>query len=104
MKEKPRVRKRWIMVGWVSLLLVVLGCSDVTSAYADVPSELDQQTRDALAEKYGLEKTEDPSPRNLLLEGDWGISFSSPIERYKMAISTVQTLQQPVTLIIRLLV
>ncbi|MHA7584817.1 hypothetical protein ACX12E_31235 [Paenibacillus vandeheii] len=97
------MHKRWFMVGWSVLLCVVLGCSDVT-AYADAPIELDQQTRDALIEKYGLEKPEDPSPRNLLLEGDWGISFSSPIERYKMAVSTIQTLQQPVTIILRLLV
>ncbi|WP_218135430.1 hypothetical protein [Paenibacillus sp. 276b] len=104
MKEKLRVRKSWIMVGWGVLLLVVFGCSDVTAAYADYPSELDQQTRDALIEKYGLEKPEDPPPRNLLLEGDWGISFKSPIERYKMAISTIQSLQQPITFILRLLV
>ncbi|WP_179800926.1 MULTISPECIES: hypothetical protein [unclassified Paenibacillus] len=104
MKEKLRVRKSWIMVGWGVLMLLVFGCSDVTAAYADYPSELDQQTRDALIEKYGLEKPEDPPPRNLLLEGDWGISFKSPIERYKMAISTIQSLQQPITFILRLLV
>ncbi|WP_157258417.1 hypothetical protein [Paenibacillus sp. AD87] len=51
-----------------------------------------------------MEKPEDPPPRNLLLEGDWGISFKSPIERYKMAISTIQSLQQPITFILRLLV
>ncbi|MCZ1266687.1 hypothetical protein [Paenibacillus tundrae] len=98
------MRKSWIMVGWGVLLLVVFGCSDVTVAYANYPSELDQQTRDAIIEKYGLEKPEDPPPRNLLLDGDWGISFKSPIERYKMAISTIQSLQQPITFILRLLV
>ncbi|WP_339844854.1 hypothetical protein MKY42_22660 [Paenibacillus sp. FSL W7-1088] len=98
------MRKRWIMVGWGVLLLVVFGCSDVTAAYANYPSELDQQIRDELIEKYGLEKPEDPLPRNFLLEGDWGMSFKSPIERYKMAISTIQSLQQPITFIIRLLV
>ncbi|WP_063565549.1 hypothetical protein [Paenibacillus sp. O199] len=98
------MRKSWIMVGWGVLLLVVFGCSDVTAAYADYPSELDQQRKDALIEKYGLEKPEDPPRRNLLLEGDWGISFKSPIERYKMAISTIQSLQQPITFILRLLV
>lgn len=97
------MRKCWIMVGWGVLLLVVFGCSDVT-AYADYPSELDQQRKNELIEKYGLEKPEDPPPRNLLLEGDWGMSFNSPIERYKMAISMVQSLQQPITYIIRLLV
>lgn len=98
------MRKRWIMVGWGVLLLAVFGCSDVTAAYANYPSELDQQTRDELIEKYGLEKPEDPPSRNLLLEGDWGMSFKSPIERYKMAISTIQLLQQPIMFIIRLLV
>ncbi|RAJ03444.1 hypothetical protein DET54_101646 [Paenibacillus pabuli] len=98
------MHKNWIMVGWGILLLVVFGCIDVTAAYGDYPSELDQQTRDELIEKYGLEKPEDPQPRNLLLEGDWGMSFKSPIERYKMAISTIQSLQQPITFIIRLLV
>lgn len=98
------MRKRWIMVGWGVLLLVVFGCSDVTGAYADYPSELDQQRKDELAEKYGLEKQEDPPLRNLLLDGNWGISFNSPIERYKMAISTVQSLLQPIAFIIRLLV
>ncbi|MFB8375363.1 hypothetical protein ACWIE6_10755 [Paenibacillus taichungensis] len=98
------MRKSWIMVGWGVLLLVVFGCSDVTATYENYPSELDQQTRDAIIEKYGLEKPEDPPPRNLLLDGDWGISFKSPIERYKMATRTVQSLQQPITFIIRLLV
>ncbi|MEC0108265.1 hypothetical protein P4H27_15000 [Paenibacillus taichungensis] len=98
------MRKSWIMVGWGVLLLVVFGCSDVTAAYANYSSELDQQRKDKLIEKYGLEKPEDPPPRNLLLDGDWGISFKSPIERYKMAISTIQSIQQPITFIIRLLV
>ncbi|UPK42215.1 hypothetical protein [Paenibacillus pabuli] len=98
------MRKSWIMVGWGVLLLVVFGCSDVTAAYVDYPSELDQQRKEELAEKYGLEKPENPSPRNLLLEGDWGISFNSPIEQYKMAVSMVQSLQQPITFILRLLV
>ncbi|WP_413372578.1 hypothetical protein [Paenibacillus taichungensis] len=98
------MRKSWIMVGWGVLLLAVFRCSDVTAAYADYSSELDQQRKNELIEKYGLEKPEDPPPRNLLLEGDWGISINSPIERYKMAISTVQSLQQPITFIIRLLV
>ncbi|PWW42995.1 MULTISPECIES: hypothetical protein [Paenibacillus] len=98
------MHKNWIMVGWGILLLVVFGCIDVTVAYGDYPRELDQQTRDEFIENYGLEKPEDPLPRNLLLEGDWGMSFKSPIERYKMAISTIQSLQQPITFIIRLLV
>ncbi len=42
--------------------------------------QVDEQTRQILMEKYGLEPTEESHAEQHLLSGDWGMSFSNTSE------------------------
>ncbi|MCM3171181.1 MULTISPECIES: hypothetical protein [Paenibacillus] len=97
------MRKSWIIVGWMILLFVNVGLGN---AEASVTSEvkLDQQTRDAIAEKYGLEQTKDELPKANLWSGDWGMSFDPSTTRYEIIISMLLWFRHPVTFILTSLV
>lgn len=98
------MRKSWIIVGWIILLFVNVGLGN---AEASVTSEvkLDQQTRDAIAEKYGLEQPKDEVPKANLWSGDWGMSFADlSTTRYEIIICMILWFRHPVTFILTSLV
>jgi len=95
--------KRWLIVVFTIGILLLLHVEQV-SAYVHHEVEVDQETREALKKKYGLDAPSDPAPMNHLLSGDWGISFNPPLDRHQTILQIVRWVQQPITLIIRLIV
>ncbi|KQY87519.1 hypothetical protein ASD24_06605 [Paenibacillus sp. Root52] len=91
--------KHWIVVGWIILLFSNVGLGNAEASVAS-ESRLDQQTRDAIAEKYGLEPTEDATSRPNLLSGDWGASFDPSTTRYEIIISMILWVRHPIIIIV----
>ncbi|MEY8746641.1 hypothetical protein [Paenibacillus tundrae] len=89
------MRKLWIVVLGIILLFVDVGLGN---AGASVTSEvrLDQQTRDAIAEKYGLEQPEEELPQANLWSGDWGMSFDPSTTRYEIIVSMIMWVRHPI--------
>ncbi|MFS0871577.1 hypothetical protein [Paenibacillus xylanilyticus] len=86
--------KRWFIAAFAICIFLFHSGEQVT-AYVNHQVELDQQTREALEEKYGLDKPSDPYPTNDLWSGDWGASFNPPLNRHQIIIQIVRWVQQP---------
>ncbi|MBY0204442.1 hypothetical protein [Paenibacillus cucumis (ex Kampfer et al. 2016)] len=75
------MRFRWIHIvcSIVSLMMILTYINSAHVAASGVGNDVqvDEQTRQMLMEKYGLEPTEESQAERHLLSGDWGMSFSN---------------------------
>lgn len=95
--------KRWLIAVFAIGIFLFLHVEQV-SAYVHHQVEVDQETREALKKKYGLDTPSNLDPTNHLLSGDWGISFNPPLDRHQTILQIIRWVQQPIRLIIQLMV
>nr|WP_154957736.1 hypothetical protein [Paenibacillus xylanexedens] len=61
-------------------MLTYINSAHVAASSAGNDVQVDEQTRQMLMEKYGLEPTEESQAEQHFLSGDWGMSFSNTSE------------------------
>lgn len=60
------------------MMLTYINSAQVAASSVGNDVEVDEQTRQMLMEKYGLEPTEESQAQQHFLSGNWGMSFSQP--------------------------
>ncbi|WP_145331956.1 hypothetical protein [Paenibacillus xylanexedens] len=78
------MRFRWVHIvcSMMSLMMffTYINTAHVVASGVGNDVQVDEQTRQILMEKYGLEPTEESHAEQHLLSGDWGMSFSNTSE------------------------
>ncbi|WP_339256362.1 hypothetical protein MKZ12_20435 [Paenibacillus sp. FSL R5-0713] len=102
------MNKRWVKIVWIPILLMMLMyiSSEPVTAY-DVSNEVqvDEQTRQRLEKKYGLDRPEEPKTQQHVFSGDWGMSFrTEPPDSLDRLVHVVPFSLRPLAWIFRLFV
>ncbi|MDM5276572.1 hypothetical protein QUF95_04240 [Paenibacillus silvae] len=80
---------RWLRIIGLTVILTYISSVEVTASAVEDELQVDEQTRQILMQKYGLEPPEEPQAEQHFLTGDWGMSF-----RYNSAIEPLDKLMQ----------
>lgn len=102
------MNKRWVKIVWIPMFLMMLMyiSSESVTAY-DVTNEVqvDEDTRQLLEKKYGLEPPEEPKTQQPFFSGDWGMSFrTEPPDSLDRLVHVVPFSLRPLAWIFRLFV
>ncbi|WP_127550817.1 hypothetical protein [uncultured Paenibacillus sp.] len=102
------MNKLWIqIVGIVMFLMIQMYISSQPATAYDVTNEVqvDEQTRQRLEKKYGLDRPEEPKTQQHFFSGDWGMSFrTEPPDSFDRLVHVVPFSLRPLAWIFRLFV
>ncbi|CAI6068155.1 hypothetical protein PAECIP112173_02066 [Paenibacillus sp. JJ-100] len=74
------MRFRWLHIVCLMMMLTCIYSPYVAASSMENDVQVDEQTRQLIMEKYGLEPPEESRAQHGFLSGDWGISFSHSSE------------------------
>ncbi|MGN7414338.1 hypothetical protein [Paenibacillus sp. SAF-068] len=98
----------WVqIVGIVMFLMILMYISSVPATAYVVMNEvkLDEDTKQLLEKKYGLERPEEPQTQQHVFSGDWGMSFrTEPPDSFDRLVHVVPFSLRPLAWIFRLFV
>ncbi|MEK3703663.1 hypothetical protein MKY87_05975 [Paenibacillus sp. FSL R7-0198] len=102
------MNKRWIQkVGIVMFLMIQMYISSEPATAYVVTNEVqvDEETRQLLEKKYGLDRPQEPQTQQHVLSGDWGMSFrAEPPDSFDRLVHVVPFSLRPLAWIFRLFV
>ncbi|WP_433745324.1 hypothetical protein [Paenibacillus amylolyticus] len=74
------MNKRGVQIVWIVMFLMILMyiSSEPATAYVVMNEvQVDEDTKQLLEKKYGLERPEEPQTQQPFFSGDWGMSFQT---------------------------
>lgn len=101
------MNKRWVKIAWIPMFLMIQMyiSSESVTAYADMNEvQVDEDTRQILEQKYGLERPDELQTQPFF-SGDWGMSFrTAPPDSFDRLVHVVPFSLRPLAWIFRLFV
>ncbi|WFR65325.1 hypothetical protein P9222_16040 [Paenibacillus amylolyticus] len=101
------MNKRWIHIVGIGIFLMILmyvGSEHVTAYDATIEVQVDEDTRQILEQKYGLEHRYERQTQPFF-SGDWGMSFrTEPPDSWDRLVHVVSFSLRPLAWIFRLFV
>lgn len=79
-KEEVHMKFKWLRIVGLMVILSYISSMQVTASEVTNEVQVDEQTRQILMQKYGLEPAEESSAQHDFFSGDWGISFHYGLE------------------------
>ncbi|WP_434750303.1 hypothetical protein [Paenibacillus amylolyticus] len=74
------MRFRWLRIVGLMVILIYISSAQATANGVGNDVQVDEQTRQLLMQKYGLEPSKELQAQHDFLSGDWGMSFRSTSE------------------------
>ncbi|WP_340013754.1 hypothetical protein [Paenibacillus sp. FSL K6-1318] len=101
------MNKRWIKMVWIWMFLMILmyiSSEPVTAYLVTNEVQVDEETRQLLEKKYGLERPQEPQTQQPFFSGDWGISFRTEPDAFDRLVHVFPFSLRPLAWIFRLFV
>ncbi|MGQ8873985.1 hypothetical protein [Paenibacillus sp. TSA_86.1] len=74
------MRFRWLRIVGLMVFLMYISNPQAIASGVGNNVQVDEQTRQLLMQKYGLEPSKEPQAQHDFFSGDWGMSFRSTSE------------------------
>jgi ABC-type dipeptide/oligopeptide/nickel transport system permease component len=98
-----RIKMVWMLM--FLMILMYISSEPVTAYVVTNEVQVDEDTRELLEKKYGLDRPEEPKTQQHFFSGDWGMSFrTEPPDSFDRLVHVVPFSLRPLAWIFRLFV